>query len=105
MRKLATVLCLLVLCFSLSSAQTWNIALDPSATVKGVVTVQYTLPDGTVPVLSKAGDYIDEVTIWRTGDGTISQTLVAASKPGVQSHAAVLNGVATGLIARPSSDV
>src|SRR5687768_11476565 len=98
MRKLATVLCLLVLCFASASAQSWNLAYDAKATLMGQTLVTYDVVD-TRPVLEVRGETVDELILWRTGDGVVSQTISTVTQPGIQGHAAVLNGIAMGLIA------
>jgi hypothetical protein len=62
-------------------------------------------PLGPVPFLTTVGKTIDEVIVWRTGDGNIAHTLTAATRPAVQGHAAVLSSVKNGLIPRPLSNV
>jgi hypothetical protein len=122
MRKLATVLSLLVLCVGSASAQ-WNLAQDPAATLIGKPYVTYNVEatSSEIKVLLKAdtkGGIQDEVSIWRTGTGSTSYTvadiavydptLVTLPTPAAieaQCKAAVLKGLADGMQPRPASGV
>jgi len=108
MRKLASVLCLLALCITSASAQSWNLAHDSGASLLSNSSVKYytvLTSDGTMPVLSKTGEVTDEVTVWRTGTGVTAQTLVSPTRPSLQGHAAVLNAATSGMVIRPASGV
>jgi hypothetical protein len=120
MRKLATVFSLVVLCVTSASAQ-WNLAQDPAASLNDKAIAQYSATktsSGLDIQLKTEGSINDEVFIWRTGTGTTAYTVADASvyDPTLitvpteaaleaQCKAAILEGVATGLQVRPSTDV
>lgn len=104
MRKLASVLCLLVLCAASASAQSWNLAQDPAAILTAESVVTYAVIDDT-PFLTAKGDEVHEVILWRTGSGALSHTIVSSSRPAIQAQASVMNSAARGMIARPASGV
>jgi hypothetical protein len=121
MRKLATVLSLLVLCVGSASAQ-WNLAQDPAAALISKPVVNYTAQQtdkGIQVVLKSEGQTTsDEIMIWRTGTGSTAYTvadlavydptLVTLPTPAAieaQCKAAVLKGLADGMQPRPASGV
>ena len=119
MRKLATVLLLLVLCFG-SAASQWN---SPDATVIGQTVVEYQvqITETGFDVSLKTdpiGATTDEITIWRTGGGSTAYTLAdskvydenlqkltKADALTAQGEAALLEGLANGSQDRPASNV
>lgn len=122
MRKLATVLSLLVLSVGSASAQ-WNLAQDPAATLLERPSVVYQVESTSsgYNVLLKQdvkGGIQDEISIWRTGTGTTAYTvtdiavydptLVSMPTPAAieaQCEAAILKGIANGMQPRPASGV
>jgi hypothetical protein len=122
MRKLATVLSLLVLCVGSASAQ-WNLAQDPAATLieKNIVPYDVLTTSSSYEVQLKTelkGGIQDEISIWRTGTGSTAYTVadIAVYDPTLlkmpdpaateaQCKAAVLKGIAAGLQPRTASGV
>jgi hypothetical protein len=120
MRKLATVLSLLVLSVGSASAQ-WNLAQDPAAVLTQQTAVVYAVQQTSTGIdvqLREKDNISDEVAIWRTGTGatayTVSDiavydpTLVSMPTPAAieaQCEAAILKGIANGMQPRPASGV
>lgn len=121
MRKLATVLSLLVLCVGSVSAQ-WNLAQDPGATLNAQSIAQYAAQQTStglnVMLKSDGQTTSDEIMIWRTGTGSTAYTVadIAVYDPTLsempipvateaQCKAAVLKGLAIGLQKRPACGV
>lgn len=119
MRKLATVLLLLVICFGSSAAQ-WNLANDPAATLADQKLAEYSVQKSTsgFEVLLKAdGNAIsDEIFIYRNGSGATDYTIADASVNDetllsmsyedaltAQGQATILTGINSGHQVKPES--